>query len=178
MVIAGDGGPQVPASSVSQAARRLPVPVIGVCGYSNSGKTLLLERLVPRLTGRGLRVALIKDSHHPLDVDRSGKDSDRLFAVGADVLVCGADQTFIRLHAARLTLDECLARLPGGYDLVLVEGFRNVALPKIRLDDEPDDQLLARLTDGHPDIDAAEQAIWDYLTHLRRSGGSDSITPR
>jgi molybdopterin-guanine dinucleotide biosynthesis protein B len=139
-------------------------PVIGVCGFSESGKTLLLERLIPRLVAHGLRVAVIKDSDHPLQVDRPGKDSDRLFVAGADVLVNGADQSFLRLHSARMTLDECLARLPAGYDLVLVEGFRSAPIPKIRLDDLPDELALLRVTDPDRDAEAVEAALLANLS--------------
>jgi len=141
----------------------MPV-VIGVAGYSDSGKTLLIEHLVPRLMARGLRVAVIKDCEHAVDVDRPGKDTDRLFAAGADVLAAGPNETFIRLHAADLSLAECLRRLPPEYDLVVTEGFRDAAIPKIRLDSEPDEHLLVRLTDAQEGTDAAEQAVWEYVT--------------
>jgi molybdopterin-guanine dinucleotide biosynthesis protein MobB len=148
----------------------MPVPtpaVIGVAGYSDSGKTLLIERLVPRLIARGLRVAVIKDCEHGVEVDRPGKDTDRLFAAGADVLAAGPNETFLRLHAAELTLAECLRRLPSEYDLVLTEGFRDEAIPKIRLDAEPDEHLLVRLADAQQGMEAAEQAAWEYVTRVR-----------
>jgi molybdopterin-guanine dinucleotide biosynthesis protein B len=153
-------------------------PVIGVSGYSDSGKTLLIERLVPRLQARGLRVAVIKHCQHPVEVDRPGKDTDRLFAAGADVLAHGPNETFIRLHAADLSLAECLGCLPPGYDVVLVEGFRDEAIPKIRLDREPDEHLLVRLTDAQRGLEVAEQAVWEYVTRARlaEAGGTgDSV---
>jgi molybdopterin-guanine dinucleotide biosynthesis protein B len=137
--------------------------VIGVCGYSNSGKTLLLEQLVPRLAGRSLRVAVIKSCGEPVEADRPGKDTDRLFAAGADVMANGPNEAFLRLHAGRLPLEECLRRLPDGYDLVLVEGFRQSDIPKLRLDDLPDEHLLLRIADPEADLDAAEEAILAYL---------------
>jgi len=144
-------------------------PVIGVCGYSDSGKTLLIEHLVPRLIARGLRVAVIKDCEHPVEADRPGKDTDRLFAAGADVLAAGPNETFLRLHATELSLADCMRRLPSEYDLVLVEGFRDEAIPKIRLDAEPDEHLLLRVTDVQGDAEAAEQAICEHVTRVGRN---------
>jgi len=145
--------------------------VIGVSGYSDSGKTLLIEQLVPRLQARGLRVAVVKDCEHPVEADRPGKDTDRLFAAGADVLASGTNETFIRLHASRMPLAECLRRLPPGYDLVLAEGFRDEAIAKIRLDEEPDEHLLVRLPDAQQGVEAADQAVWDHVTRVRGGGG-------
>jgi len=141
--------------------------VIAVSGYSDSGKTLLIEQLLPRLQARGLRVAVIKNCEHPVEADRPGKDTDRLFTAGADVLASGPNETFIRLHASRMSLAECLRHLPPGYDLVLAEGFRNEAIPKIRLDGEPDECVLVRLTDAQEGLEAVEQAVWEYVTRPR-----------
>jgi molybdopterin-guanine dinucleotide biosynthesis protein len=75
----------------------------------------------------------------------------------------GPNEAFLRLHAGRMPLEECLRRLPDGYDLVLVEGFRQSDIPKLRLDDLPDEHLLLRIADPEADLDAAEEAILAYL---------------
>ncbi len=142
------------------------LPVIGVCGPSGSGKTLLIQRLVPRLTARGLRVAVVKHCTHRIEADTPGKDTDRIFQAGADVLAAGPAESFARFHARQMPLTESLRRLTGRCDLVLVEGSRDAAIPKIWVDREaadawerPDENLL--VLPGVPDDCAvAEEAVW------------------
>ena len=55
------------------------LPVLGVCGWSGSGKTTLIEAILPAFRAKGLKIAVIKHDVHGLDIDRPGKDSDRLF---------------------------------------------------------------------------------------------------
>jgi molybdopterin-guanine dinucleotide biosynthesis protein MobB len=120
------------------------VPVLAVCGFSGSGKTTLLEAAIPRLVGRGLAgagpvgrglaVAVVKHDAHGFEADRPGKDSDRLFRAGATVALSGPEQQFERRHAtAMLSLEETLARLGRDHDLVLVEGHKDIDLPKVWL---------------------------------------------
>ena len=105
-------------------------PVIGICGYSGSGKTTLIERLVPRLVHDGLAVAVIKYDAHGLDVDRPGKDTDRLFHAGATVFAHDSFQSFIRVAGCGdQTLPRALELLLRDHDLVLVEGNKQTALP-------------------------------------------------
>lgn len=100
--------------------------VFGVCGYSGSGKTTLLERVLPRLIQRGLSVAVVKHDVHGIDRDPSNKDSDRLFRVGADVVVHGPGETLARAsHPRDRSLEATLDRLLPRYDLVLLEGFKH-----------------------------------------------------
>ncbi len=111
------------------------LPVLAFCGWSGSGKTTLLEAIVTHLVARGLRVALVKHDAHGIQVDRPGKDSDRFFTAGADVLLQGPDQGFFRTHGPA-TQDELLytlAQLAGRYDLVLVEGHKGTPLRKLWL---------------------------------------------
>ena len=56
-----------------------PLPLLGITGYSGSGKTTLLEKLLPQLIKKGLRVSVIKHSHHNAHVDKEGKESWDLF---------------------------------------------------------------------------------------------------
>jgi len=116
-------------------------PIFGVCGFSGSGKTTLLEKVVPILSARGLRVAVIKHDVHGIQIDRSGKDSDRLFAAGAgaDMLLQGPDEAFLRMTLRPgESLNNLLTKLPQDYDVILVEGHKSSPWPKIWLlgDDE------------------------------------------
>ncbi|MFH2003029.1 MAG: molybdopterin-guanine dinucleotide biosynthesis protein MobB, partial [Planctomycetota bacterium] len=60
---------------------------LGICGWKNSGKTTLVEQLIPKLQGMGLHIAVVKSDAHGIDVDHQGKDSDRFYKAGADVVL-------------------------------------------------------------------------------------------
>jgi molybdopterin-guanine dinucleotide biosynthesis protein MobB len=118
--------------------------VLGVCGWSGSGRTTLLEAVIPRLEARGLRVAVLKHDVHGPDVDRPGKDSDRLFRAGADLALVGPREAFERRHRRyERSLAASLADLRNRHDLVLVEGHKATPLPKVWLatPQEPDPPL-------------------------------------
>ncbi|MEN8185203.1 MAG: molybdopterin-guanine dinucleotide biosynthesis protein B [Myxococcota bacterium] len=112
-----------------------PPVAVAVVGHSGSGKTSLLEELIPALSSRGLALAVVKHASHGFEADRPGKDSHRLYGSGAGAvaLVSGAQlATFARREADRdPCLEEALAALPDGLDLVLVEGFSWEAIPRI-----------------------------------------------
>jgi molybdopterin-guanine dinucleotide biosynthesis protein MobB len=117
---------------------KFKVPVLGFAAYSGTGKTTLLVKLIPLLREAGIRVALIKHAHHDFDIDIPGKDSYELRKAGADqVLVASAKRrALIREMAAEdePQLEELVNELDlEQVDLVLVEGFRHVAFPKIEL---------------------------------------------
>ena len=110
--------------------------VFGIAGHSGMGKTTLLEKLVPALTCRGMVISLIKHSHKAIEIDRPGKDSYRLRESGCrEVLLLGQDRWAL-MHelrgAAEPPLDYLLDRLQD-CDLVLVEGFKDGAFPKLEV---------------------------------------------
>ena len=110
--------------------------VLGIVGWSGMGKTTLLERLIPELVERGLRVSLVKHSHKDIELDRPGKDSHRLREAGChDVAVVGRNRWGV-MHELRDQpepgLKEILASLRP-CDLVLVEGMKNEALPNLEV---------------------------------------------
>lgn len=110
------------------------MPVLAVCGHSGSGKTTLIERVLPELVRRGLRIAVIKHDVHAIQIDRPGKDSDRLFTAGADVLLRGVGEQLIRCHPRDSAEPAADWRdIERRYDLVLVEGFKHSLLPKVWL---------------------------------------------
>jgi molybdopterin-guanine dinucleotide biosynthesis protein B len=106
-----------------------------VAGWSGSGKTTLIVAVLPRLRAAGLRVSTIKHAHHGLDLDKPGKDSFRHRQAGAqEVLVVGGQ----RWALLRETPDETpdlitLAARLAPAELILVEGFKNDAIPKIEV---------------------------------------------
>jgi molybdopterin-guanine dinucleotide biosynthesis protein MobB len=116
-----------------------PVPMLGFAAFSGTGKTTLLLALLTRLKRTGLRIAVVKHAHHAFDIDHPGKDSYRLRTAGADeMLLAGRSRMAwireFRDERAEPRLSEALAVLdPQRLDLVLVEGFKHEAIPKIEL---------------------------------------------
>lgn len=115
--------------------RKKPV-VFGICGESNSGKTWLIEKLIPRLHARGLRVGVIKHCGSHFKTDQPGKDTDRIFRAGGDVLAQGPEEWFMRLHCDEKDMDVALERMGRIYDLVLVECRSDVPIPQVQLGNE------------------------------------------
>ena len=113
-------------------------PVLGFAAFSGTGKTTLLEKLIPQLTARGIRIGMVKHAHHAFDIDTPGKDSYRLRKAGAQqVLIASSQrQALMTENTTRQEprLDALITRLDlDNIDLVLVEGFKHVPFPKIEL---------------------------------------------
>ncbi len=112
-------------------------PLLGLAAYSGTGKTTLLEQLITRLKAEGLRLGLIKHSHHTLELDQPGKDSYRLRHAGCVETVLATPERSIhvveRPEPRDTRLEEQLALLSQPLDLVLVEGFRHLPFAKIEL---------------------------------------------
>lgn len=105
----------------------MTLPQILVSGPSNSGKTTLLEQLVPRLRACGLRVATVKHAHHGIELEPPGKDSWRHAQAGASaVALVSPGRTVWILHTPQeLPMQEAVGRMEGWADLVLIEGFKH-----------------------------------------------------
>ena len=110
--------------------------IIGIAGWSGAGKTTLLTRVIPRLVARGLRVSTIKHAHHEFDIDQPGKDSHTHRAAGATEVLVSSANRFALMHelrgGAEWPLDALLEKL-SQVDLVLVEGFKTQAHPKLEV---------------------------------------------
>ena len=111
--------------------------IIGLAGWSGSGKTTLITKVVPCLIARSLRVSTLKHAHHGFDLDQPGKDSFMHRAAGATEVIISSARRWAILHELRETEPEWdLAGLVGKMspvDLVLVEGFKRDAFPKIEV---------------------------------------------
>jgi molybdopterin-guanine dinucleotide biosynthesis adapter protein len=110
--------------------------VIGVCGFKNSGKTTLVEKLVRHLTSLGYKVSTVKHAHHDFDIDHEGRDSFRHRAAGATEVAVVSQHRFAIMHELRgdqpPSLDEVLAKL-SPCDLVIVEGYKRDTHDKIEV---------------------------------------------
>lgn len=113
----------------------MSVALLSIVGYSNSGKTTLMEKLVASFTAQGLRIATIKHSHHQPEMDTPGKDSWRHKQAGAEASLLVGPERMLMVSDVHEALNPQLlaSRLFADYDLVLVEGYASVAGPKIEV---------------------------------------------
>jgi molybdopterin-guanine dinucleotide biosynthesis protein B len=135
-------------------------PILSFCATSSGiGKTTLLAKLIPLLAARGLRVSVIKHTHHNFAIDLPGKDSYVLREAGAVQMLLGSrhrwalttelDRIAGRDAEEDTSLSELLAQLDQNLvDLILVEGFRNEAIPKIEIYRPNMNKLLLAATDS------------------------------
>jgi molybdopterin-guanine dinucleotide biosynthesis protein B len=118
--------------------------VVGIVGYKDSGKTTLTRRLARELTGKGYKVAIVKHTHHSLDVP--GKDTTILGQEVEQVAIVSAQESAL-FWQRPLSLEEMIPHLEA--DVILIEGFKKEkVIPKIAcLRGQPDDEdLLDDLT--------------------------------
>ncbi len=108
--------------------------IYGIVGYKNAGKTGLMERLVTEITGRGFTVSTLKHAHHTFDVDHPGKDSYRHRHAGAHQVLLSSRARWALMTELRdndeLPLSDLIKQLDP-VDLILVEGYKRDAHPKI-----------------------------------------------
>jgi len=127
--------------------------IIGLAGWSGSGKTTLITKLIPRLIARGVSVSTLKHAHHGFDMDQPGKDSFFHRAAGATEVIISSAKRWAILHELREQPEWNLAALVAKMspvDLVLVEGFKRDAFPKLE---------IHRLANGKPLLHADDPHI-------------------
>tara|TARA_R110001583_G_scaffold69129_4_gene196201 strand:- start:5366 stop:5905 length:540 start_codon:yes stop_codon:yes gene_type:complete len=115
-----------------------PVPLLGFAAYSGTGKTTLLEQLIPLLCKQGLNIALVKHSHHNIELDKPGKDSYRLRKAGACQLLLAGTERAVLFHEYgqkedRKLIEQLDLLNTDALDLVVVEGYRDESFNKIEL---------------------------------------------
>ncbi|OOF46437.1 molybdopterin-guanine dinucleotide biosynthesis protein B [Rodentibacter trehalosifermentans] len=127
---------------------RIQIPLLGITGYSGSGKTTLLEKLIPELIARGIRVSVIKHSHHNAQVDKEGKDSWRMKEAGSAQVMMASDHRWALMTEtpSPVSLDELAQQFDKTLtDLILVEGFKQEPIPKILLHRQEMTKLLPEI---------------------------------
>ncbi len=110
--------------------------IFGLAGWSGSGKTSLMVRLLPELVGRGLRVSTMKHAHHAFDVDKPGKDSYEHRQAGATEVLVTSEKRWALMHELRgapeAEMEALIARMTP-VDLLLIEGFKHHAHDKLEV---------------------------------------------
>ncbi|MFH4561245.1 bifunctional molybdopterin-guanine dinucleotide biosynthesis adaptor protein MobB/molybdopterin molybdotransferase MoeA [Vibrio diabolicus] len=144
----------------------LNIPILGFAAYSGTGKTTLLEALLPKLTEAGLRIGMLKHAHHNFDVDKPGKDSYRLRKAGASQMLIASRNRFALMTEtpeAEAEFEYLLTRFDEDkLDVVLVEGCKNIAFPKIELHREevgkpwlyPHDENIIAIASDSAELDS------------------------
>ncbi|HHY0421807.1 TPA: bifunctional molybdopterin-guanine dinucleotide biosynthesis adaptor protein MobB/molybdopterin molybdotransferase MoeA [Vibrio parahaemolyticus] len=169
----------------------LNIPILGFAAYSGTGKTTLLEALLPKLTEAGLRIGMLKHAHHNFDVDKPGKDSYRLRKAGASQMLIASRNRFALMTEtpeAEAEFEYLLTRFDEDkLDVVLVEGCKNIAFPKIELHREDvgkpwlyphDENIIAIASDTAEldselpqmninDLDAIAQFVLQYVQEAK-----------
>lgn len=108
------------------------IPIVSFVAYSGTGKTTFLERLIPKLKARGLKIAIVKHDGHRFEIDHEGKDSDRFTKAGADVTGLISSEKAVLMENRQTDPEEFLKKIDG-VDLILTEGFKQGPWPKIML---------------------------------------------
>jgi molybdopterin-guanine dinucleotide biosynthesis protein B len=143
--------------------------VIGIAGFSGSGKTTLIEKVIPELVGAGLRVSLIKHAHHEFDVDHPGKDSHRHRHAGCTEVLVSSATRWALMHELRGApepgLDEQLKHL-SPCDVVLVEGYKHQAIPKIEVHRKAANVPLLHPKDGNVVAIATDEPLDTSLPQI------------
>jgi molybdopterin-guanine dinucleotide biosynthesis protein B len=110
--------------------------IVGLAGWSGSGKTTLVTKVIPVLVRRGLKVATVKHAHHEFDTDQPGKDSWLHRQAGASEVAIVSSRRWALVHelgdASEPPLEDMLQKL-SPVDLVIVEGFKRHAYPKLEV---------------------------------------------
>ncbi|WP_261904090.1 bifunctional molybdopterin-guanine dinucleotide biosynthesis adaptor protein MobB/molybdopterin molybdotransferase MoeA [Vibrio fortis] len=159
---------------MNDSKQRPNLPLLGFAAYSGTGKTTLLEALLPMLTESGLRIGVLKHAHHDFDVDKPGKDSYRLRKAGAGQMLISSRKRYVLMTEtpeAEADFDYLLTRFnTEKLDLILVEGCKNIAFPKIELHREEigkpwlysnDNNIIAIAADTQVESDLPQMSIND-----------------
>jgi molybdopterin-guanine dinucleotide biosynthesis protein MobB len=159
------------------------VKAVAFIARSGTGKTTLIEKVLPELSARGYRVGAIKHDAHRFDIDHPGKDSHRFTAAGAQtMLITSAEQlALVRKQSGSPPAESLLRTYFPDMDIVLVEGFGRSGLPKIELHrkgkpdpllsrgENPDPALIAVASDEPLEVDVpvidlnAPGAVADFI---------------
>lgn len=131
----------------------MDIPIVSFIGWSGSGKTTFIEKLIPVFLGRGLRVAVLKSDGHEFQMDREGKDTFRFTSAGAELVAIANSRRAAVLENRAISFERLLSHI-GDVDIILAEGWYTQPLPRIEVFrghdtlrcDDPEN-LMAVITD-------------------------------
>ena len=130
------GGDVRTAQSINEKGEYfMPIPIVTIVGASDSGKTTLVEKLIPCLTAKGLRVGSVKHDVHGFEMDREGKDSWRHKHAGASTTVISSPRQvgMVKDVVRELTLDQLVERYLSDMEIIVVEGYKHEEKHKIEV---------------------------------------------
>ncbi len=109
--------------------------VIAIVGKSKTGKTTLIEKLIPELISRGYRIATVKHTFHTVDFDIEGTDTWRHMQAGSEAVVLSSAGSvmMIKKNTSNNRVEDAIAPLGDDFDIIIVEGFKDSDLPKIEV---------------------------------------------
>jgi molybdopterin-guanine dinucleotide biosynthesis adapter protein len=150
----------------------MAIPVISIVGKTDSGKTTLIEKLIPALKERGVRVATIKHDAHRFDIDHPGKDTYRHYQSGAEsVLIASKTKlALVKRLCGPMSLDDLINKYMEDMDLLITEGYKSGDKPKIEVFRKdahkeplcgPEDNLIAMVTDADVEFDVPSFGLND-----------------
>lgn len=169
--------------------------VIAISGVKNSGKTTLIQRILPKLTAEGLNVAVIKHDGHTFQADPVDTDTGKYIEAGAYGTAIFDGETY-KINK-RNTVDEyaLIQHFPEA-DVILLEGLKHSAWPKIEIvragnSAQPvcsSDTLLALVTDvpdiqstapilSIDDIDGVAEIILQHMVNTPTTKKNNPDTP-
>ena len=168
------------------------LPAVSIVGQGKSGKTTLIEKLIPEFKARGYRVATVKHTHQDLELDTPGKDSWRYAQAGSNAVFLSTPKSLVLIeHVEHDTSIKDIARLiSADCDILIVEGFHDAHVPKIEVHRKETGKelrcttkdLRAIVTDEQLDIDLPQfglndvSAIADFVETKLIGKRSDETT--
>ena len=111
------------------------LPLISIVGTSKTGKTTLIEGLLPLFRKDGLRIATIKHHHLDFEFDVKGKDTQRHRAAGASTVILASPRklAFVKDLNEEMLLGDIVSRYVDDVDLIIAEGYKRGNIPKIEV---------------------------------------------
>ena len=147
------------------------MPVVSIVGQGKSGKTTLIEKLIPELKSRGYRVATVKHTHQNLELDTPGKDSWRYAQAGSDAVFISTPKNLVLIESVEqdVSIKDITRLISAACDILLVEGFHDAHVPKVEVHRKETGkelrctpkELRAIVTDEHVDADLPQFGLND-----------------
>ena len=122
------------------------VILVSIVGKQNAGKTTLIRELIPKLKERGYRVGTLKYNIREFEIDHEGKDTYKYYHSGADTVALSSQEEVAVVKKVKSSpqINEIIKNFFNDMNIVLVEGYREEGLPKIRIIDSPEVEIVEK----------------------------------